>query len=314
MGEVHSIKNQYRGINAHLHSYLQAEGGWNEFHSRHIVHIADHIQAQLHSLGYTVGVQDSLQIKRIEGGSSYPESDVLVYDTRPTRGTISGSYAVEPSMTLSELLAEDVLSEKPFRSIAISQRQSKTPVAWLELLSPSNKGESKDAQIYRSKRTELLLTGLVFIELDYLHETPPTFRTLPDYHHRESNAHPYRILVLDPRPDAGFVWNLEFDVDQPFPVANIPLSGDDVMIFNFGTPYEHTFKASFHGDQVDYSTLPLNFRHYIPADQRRIAARMLAVLEAYKQGIDLETGPFAVREDITLEQTLAEIEKLKTNI
>jgi len=32
MKAVRSIKNQYIGINAHLHSLWQSEGGWDEFH------------------------------------------------------------------------------------------------------------------------------------------------------------------------------------------------------------------------------------------------------------------------------------------
>ena len=33
---VCSVKNQYHGINAHLHSYWQSMGGWHSFHGKHI--------------------------------------------------------------------------------------------------------------------------------------------------------------------------------------------------------------------------------------------------------------------------------------
>ncbi|MEZ4869054.1 MAG: hypothetical protein R3C14_47470 [Caldilineaceae bacterium] len=42
---------------------------------------------------------------------------------------------------------------------------------------------------------------------------------------------------------------------------------------------------------VDYSQLPLHFDRYSPADQARIANRMAAVLQAARDGVDLESGP-----------------------
>ena len=39
---VHQRDNQYRGVNAHLHSLLQREGGgWEMFHAAHITHLID---------------------------------------------------------------------------------------------------------------------------------------------------------------------------------------------------------------------------------------------------------------------------------
>lgn len=41
------LKNQYRGINAHLHSQLQAEPEkWDIFHQNHITHLAEALQNQ----------------------------------------------------------------------------------------------------------------------------------------------------------------------------------------------------------------------------------------------------------------------------
>jgi hypothetical protein len=40
MQPIRAIKNQYPGINAHLHSFWQGEGEWNNFHNRHIGDLA----------------------------------------------------------------------------------------------------------------------------------------------------------------------------------------------------------------------------------------------------------------------------------
>ena len=90
----------------------------------------------------------------------------------------------------------------------------------------------------------------------------------------------------------------------------IPLNGDDVLTFDFGVPYRKTFEEIYLGDQVDYSVLPLNFERYRPQDQARIAGRMLNVLEAHRDGKDLESGPFSVI-PISLDEALVNIASLR---
>jgi hypothetical protein len=52
-------KNQYRGINAHLHSYWQAKGGWDTFHFNHIPDLMRLINGQLPP-GYVADLIQSL--------------------------------------------------------------------------------------------------------------------------------------------------------------------------------------------------------------------------------------------------------------
>ncbi|MCE7982076.1 MAG: hypothetical protein DYG89_12845 [Caldilinea sp. CFX5] len=106
------------------------------------------------------------------------------------------------------------------------------------------------------------------------------------------------IVVLDPRPDLqnGKVYLAEFDVDAPIPTVLIPLNGADLLRFDFGASYRKTFEEELYGlEFVDYRELPQRFQRYQPADQARIAARMIAVLAARQDGVDLETGPFAAK-------------------
>lgn len=324
MKPIRSVKNQYVGINAHLHSLLQNNGGWSDFHARHIIHIADTLKVQLRGMGYTVGIQESLQIKRLAGSSSEPASDVLVYDSSSHRRTKSDLATLENPTTIAELLAEAPVSDKPFRALLISEaKPTQTgrgkPVAWIELLSPSNKGYGDDARIYRRKRLDILGSGLVFVEIDYLHETPTTFPSIPVYRPPRKrtanpNTYPYHIAVLDPRTqfEKGPAWVDSFAVDDALPTTTIPLSGSDLLRFDFGIPYLKTFEEGFLGDEVDYAEFPVQFEHYNRADQTRIAARMLAVLEAAQNGIDLETGPFPVQEK-DMESALKQIETLKNS-
>jgi hypothetical protein len=305
---VKSIHNQYLGINAHLHSLLQAQGGWGDFHARHIVHLADALTARLRPMGYLAKVEESLQIRHIDEPFQHRRADVLVYDTHPPQPAGRASQSARLA---------DPPSDKPLRAVAIypvSRRD--TPVVWIELLSPTNKGASEDADAYRAKRMTLLVGGMVFIELDYLHETPPTLPTIRPYMasnghpYRLDERHPYRILIIDPRPQLEAGWgNVHgFDVDVPLPVLDIPLKEKEALsAFDFGAPYQKTDADGAMGSDVDYAQLPLNFDRYSPDDQVRITRRMLAVCEAAARGDDLEAPPFPIDETLTLDDTLARL-------
>ncbi len=297
MMAVRTRKNQYRGVNAHLHSLWQNEGGWNNFHNRHIGDLAGLLIHQLLPLGYVVTMEESLQVRHLDSddGSRRPQSDILIGDVQSTQRSASGvAEAVAAEYRLMEWLAPRTV-EKPYRALRIDTRAGVgEPVAWVELLSPSNKRYSHDRGDYLYKRNLLLKNGIVIVEIDYLHETPTTFdRHVADYSrlNERDHAHPYRMMTLDPRPtmEDGRVYPYPYAVDQPIPTVTIPLNGDDKIAFDFGAAYTKTFTEMSYGlIYVDYAAYPLHFDSYSAADQARIANRMLAVLDARAAGVDLE--------------------------
>lgn len=301
---IRSVKNQYHGINAHLHSLWQAKGGWERFHHFHLGHLLTALKAQLRPMGYIADMEVSLQIRRVGDFSTPRRADILVANPFPSRPMASPQSI---ALTVAELIEEELDLEKPYRSIVIYERlpsfQRGEPVVWIELLSPTNKGNSVDALTYRTKRLDTLQSGLVFVEIDYLNETPPTFYTIP-------YGNPYRIIVLDPRPtlQSGPALVEEFRVDEQIPEVTIPLSGDDALIFDFDTPYQQTFEQGFFGDDVDYSHLPLSFDRYSPSDQLTIVRRMLTIKAHTSQ--DLEQAPFLLQfPEITLEDALKQLKE-----
>jgi hypothetical protein len=326
---VRSIRNQYLGINAHLHSYWQAFGGWSRFHTNHISDLLRALRPLLLPLGYDADIEPSLQIRRIDdGGSQYrPESDVTIYDLDPTRarlprGESQATAVMEVVLPLPDALFGEPLSEKEYGAIGIyeympGKLDRGEPIAWLELLSPSNKPGGRDAQEYFDKRLAILESGIAFIEIDYLHESPSTLRGLSSYRPRRGQAgseraHAYRIAAIDPRPDLrrGVLRLSEFGVDVPLPTVAIPLSGDDSLAFDFGQPYRKTFEETLYGLQlVDYREMLLHFDRYSAEDQRRIALRMLATVEAARAGLNIEEGPFPTS-DLTLKEALARLAAL----
>lgn len=82
---IRSIRNQYRGINAHLHSYWQAMGGWSSFHGNHIADLLRALRAALRPMGYTADLESSLQVRRLDQPIDEPESAVTIFDPHPIR-------------------------------------------------------------------------------------------------------------------------------------------------------------------------------------------------------------------------------------
>lgn len=314
-----SIRNQYLGINAHLHSYWQSMGGWAGFHTNHISDLLRLMRAQLLPMGYTAEIEDSLQIRREDDRVERPKSDVSIYDLDPLRS----GFAASLSSAKSGALGFSPIAEKPYWAAAIYRIEAgitkpHDPTAWLELLSPSNKPGGQDHEAYQQKRIKLLRRGIVFVELHYLHEMPPTVESLAHYRRHsksgaiEDEAHPYRILVFDPRPDLpdGKVYVHEFDVDVPIPVVTIPLNVEDLLEFDFGAAYKKTLEETLYTlERVDYRAFPIHFDRYQSADQHRIALRMLSVLEAAQKGQDIEKGTFPLTE-MAFEDALNTLEVL----
>lgn len=311
---VRSIRNQYRGVNAHLHSMWQAEGTWNRFQNMYIAALNQALRAQLRPLGYIAQIEEGLQIRRIGEPPLRPRSDVAIRDLNPPHQAAGrGVGLLESAFAIPELDLDAEDNEHSYMAVALYARDDDEDgriVGWLELLSPSNKGDGDDAATYRAKRRLLLEQGIVFIEIDLLHESKPTYPRFVDYSNLRlhAGAHPYRILILEPRPtyrESRVGWS-EFDIDEPLPTKRVPLSGDESIYFDFNAPYQKLFVDTFYGDEVDYAQLPQHFECYRSADQMRIARRMISVLRAAARGDDLERGPFEI-EEIGLEAALTEI-------
>lgn len=281
-------QNLFRGINPILNSHLIA-GGWHSFHTVHITDLMKLLRKGLHPLGYTADIEQSLQIRRDSTLIGTPESDVSLYDlsAHPSAPTPFSGSPTERLMPVLELLhlGDDDIAQPRAVSIYTYRQQPDVLgelVGWLEFLSPSNKPTGQDASYYRAKRLELLKKGLVFIELDYLHNTPPTFDTITPYRLSHKGmaddfvGHPYRIVVMDTRPNLqdGMAKISEWDVDSPIPSVTIPLNRGDNLTFDFDEAYQKTYRDGLYGDSIDYTMLPVDISRYSPDDQARIYTRL----------------------------------------
>lgn len=284
-------ENPYKGVNPHLQSWLQTPGTqfvsskWPSFHTNHIGHIADFLNDNLPP-NYIAHTEQSLQIRAEDFGTGeeaysqrVPDVGICQRDSGASTGVATRQQ--EPRViTLEETLdlTEDFVPAVIIRQIP-GEEPLGTVVTRIELLSPSNLPGHTGYTTYRLGRADTLYAGVPLVEIDYIHELRPPMLKVPRYP-RHPNSHPYNIYVSDPRPSIqeGRFTPYSCDVDEPFKPVFIPLSGDEVIEFDLGVAYHHTFVRGRWGTYLDYEQLPLRFDTYSEADQERINARMATLI------------------------------------
>lgn len=292
---LRSRKNQYFGVNAHLHSYLQSNEGWTGFHGKSIADLAEIIKRLLPP-GYLVDTERSLQIRDVnrETREITKWNNLDAWDELIENIDVSD----EPNVRTQPLIETLDLDEDQYHIALMIYKLDDDqvighPITRIELLTPSNKRGIGYLQ-YREKRSLVLKAGIHMVEIDYLHETRPIVRGLPRYPYN-TDSHAYHIIVSNPTPSLrlGTVMLYGFDVDQRIPKVMIPLLGEDRLGIDFGMAYHQTYQSlKAYSQRVNYGQLPENFNRYSPADQTRIWRRMAVIEKMAERSIDLETGPF----------------------
>jgi len=295
---IHSDKNLYPGVNAHLNSYLQNETGkWAGFHNEHVTDIARHLKEVLPS-GYFAVSETSLQILGYDPEidiekKSYSRPDATVYQINPMplvrSSTPTFAEATQPVLSLRIL--ETLIDPEPMTGLVIYQAGEGgilgRPITRIELLSPSNMPSGSHNEQYLLKRMETLKSGLRLVEIDYLHQLPPIVKGIASYPKREIKSFPYLFLVTDPRPtlEQGRTDVYGIEIMERLPVINIPLAGADFAEFDFGKVYDTTYESSsFFRLVVDYAQDPPAFDKYTPEDQERIKELLEHIRKNASQG------------------------------
>jgi hypothetical protein len=302
---ISSLKNQYPGINAHLNSALQARNRWETFHSHHISDLESVLNSALVGMGYTAELEDGLQIRRHSEPPRAPEADVLIWQDQPRSSTISPAPLslvadARPITAMDVVTVPEKYNANSYHKAVVvypsDPDQQRRPIAWIELLSSSNKPGGSHCRVYRDKRDQLLeAETVVFIEIDYLHAQAPTLRTLPDYTRAEAGSSPYHIALIETRRGirAGEGFLLEFGVEDAIPPFTIPLVEDDSVLLDLGAAYKQTFERALYGqrDEVapDYAADPPAIHCYTPSDQEKIKAWIGGIQQAVADGIELDT-------------------------
>ena len=293
------VINQYHGVNPHLNDELQdpkpGRSGWKHFNISYLIDVELLVRDQLRSMGYTAYRDDGLQLCEVDEippdkeqwrCSRRVESGEPVDEPSPATDFLG---PVEQTVSLRELTGEEYhRALKIYRTEDLKDINCK-PVVWIEIISPATARDwetgREDVGEYLSKRNSLLKSGVQIVEIDFLHRNRPTIPNQPFYPDEEESS-AYSIHVIDPRdmePNLVKITTYQFNVDQP-------LRGVEVRLldgYHFEPDFEGAYRKTYiehYDDRADYLHVPKFFDTYSPADQDRIAARMMTIHEGLKSG------------------------------
>lgn len=284
---IHLRRNQYRGINAHLHSHFQRNRGWTEFHQAHIRDIASALKKALHNYPeYTVHIVPSLQRAHYDLYSDAPpaqptEKRPISMSAEPRDLSDIAALIAKPTVTLP--IINLFLEDQEISAVIVNFRGS--PITRIELISPASKPSGSHHRQYIINRSQALSDLVQLVEVDYLHERRPLISDLTDYYDPENGASPYVITVgrMFSPTGPGEIQVYGFNVEDPIPAVPIPLYDNDILTFDFNMVYHHTFvENTLNGMRlVDYAALPEGFESYNSEDQSRIKRRMELIAEQH---------------------------------
>lgn len=243
---IRSNQNLYPGINPHLQSFLQDQT--SIWRNFHFEYIS-----QLHQVievaladGYVVLAESSLQ-KRDETDDEEYMAGLVIY--------------------------------------RVDEEDSShgQPLIHIELIIPADKDRRAE---YLARRQAVLQSGIILIELNYLHEYPPFIAEIPDYTSQVPDAYPYHIAVthLDRSIEHPDLQMYGFGVDEPIPTVTLSLLDvdDSDLEIDFHVAYHAVFESmKFWGSVVDYAREPANMERYREDDQERIRTRMAQIAEKF---------------------------------
>jgi hypothetical protein len=196
--------------------YLEHPHHWQDFHARFIVAAADALVPQLRPV-YMERIGVDLYLNDELNDQKYL-ADHCDESFTATRFPLAENNAASMTAPVTGRVELAVVEEKS-AYIEVLDRESRTVVAVIELLSPSNKQPGSDREQYLAKRMRLLKSSVHLLEIDLLRDGPRMpVENLPPCD--------YAILASrwEDRPDVQ-LWPVQ--LRERLPVVPVPLKERD---------------------------------------------------------------------------------------
>lgn len=233
--------NPFPGMNP----YLETAGLWPEVHNK-LIDAMHYFLRQALPFRYWVVMEERIAI-----GQNLPEEPPERY-ARPDI-TIAGGGGADregPAATADGQAVAVVVPETyPVHEwyLEITERNRDTPVAVLEILSPTNKRPGYSRQQYIAKRERILGSATHLIEIDLVRAGRPM--PIGGY---DGDA-PYSILISrwPSRPNADLY---PFGLSDGIPDVKTPLlRGDEEPTIPLGEIVDDVYLRSYYGRYVNYN-------------------------------------------------------------
>jgi hypothetical protein len=197
-----------------MNPYLEHPRIWHGFHERFITRLADALELLVGSK-YLVMIDEHVYLQEVDEDEVrfLGRADIALGLQPSTSGSVGGAVLLEPPTRVSPLLIDEVREN----FVKIYERDARTVVTVVELLSPANK--TSDRQQYLLKRSQVMRSPAHLVEIDLLRGG----QRLP---YKDLPACDYCVMVsrINQRPEADF-WPI--GLRQPLPKIPIPLKLGD---------------------------------------------------------------------------------------
>jgi hypothetical protein len=153
-----------------MNPYLEQEDVWHDFHQSYIAALRGSLARQIRPK-YIAKIDENVYIHELSAEERFllGRPDVAVLAARRPAGTSVGVKSIAAPSHGHVTPATDIQRE-PF--IEIRDRERRTLVTVVELLSPSNKNVGPDRDQYLAKRKRILSSNVHLVEIDLLRGGP----------------------------------------------------------------------------------------------------------------------------------------------
>jgi hypothetical protein len=198
--------------------YLETPDVWRDFHHRYIPVLSASLMRNLPAK-YIVKVEETVYIRELSAQERrlVGRPDAAVVSLAADRQPAPAAAVAERAPVTAELIPAVDIERVPY--LEVLDRQSRTVVTAIKLLSPSNKSNPDDRTAYIAKRQQFRAGSAHFVEIDLLRGGPRMpLIGLPtcDYYALISRA--------EDRPRVG-VWPVM--LRDRLPTISIPLAHGD---------------------------------------------------------------------------------------
>jgi hypothetical protein len=207
------------------------------------------LKAQLHPRGYAVSIGERIWVTT-PGRSMYPDLTIV---ERPSRGKpAAGSVAVLDADEPVRIKSFPTEVREPYLDIVDSSGRLVTAI---EILSPTNKANTKGRTLYRKKQREVLRSPASLVEIDLLRHGRHIIAVAE---HRLDPAWNASYLACVTRKGEDDEFELyPIGLRSPLPRIRIPLKpGEADCVLNLQTAFSTAYDEGPFADRIDYSEPP----------------------------------------------------------
>lgn len=229
-----------------MNPYLEKPHQWADFHGSFLVCAKAALAAQVRGR-YLVHYEQTVYIREAPDELRSPGRPDLSLARHDDAATLGGTATLEAPERFE--LADAIEDEFRQGYLEILDRESRTVVATIELLSPAHKAPGTDRDRYLDKRRQLLASPSHFVEIDLLRGGP----RLP-LEVRPKRCDYYALVSrVESRPVVEF-WRL--GLRDPLPTIPVPLkAGDGDVWLDLKDVLDRVYDEGTFADEV-YATPP----------------------------------------------------------